>query len=369
MQCPKCLKEQSSPTQCDYCGIIFEKYQQHSTRLERARLQPAEEGSRRLWYGVAGVLGVAALALYLANGKGAASSAAAPKRTDSGPAVAGSPQSPAAGNVPDSESLRKKLLASSPPKNDIEQARNATVYLETSWGSSGSGFFADDHCHIVTNSHVLKVDAEALSKATARRDEFRRAMEADQQSLAQIRQSGGFSSSPSLQEAAREKEAQLADHTAKYNKLVDLIDNVSSDSPLNIKVLLVDGSTLAVSSVQHSPKYDLALLSGICQDSPFITRSPTDALAMSQKLYTVGNPRGLKFSVTSGIFSGWQNINDIKVLQTDAPINPGNSGGPLLTEKGYVVGVNTAVLSNSQGIGFALPMDYVLSEFKGTLGR
>jgi S1-C subfamily serine protease len=90
---------------------------------------------------------------------------------------------------------------------------------------------------------------------------------------------------------------------------------------------------------------------------------------MSQKLFTVGNPQGLRFTVTSGIFSGWQNINNVKTIQTDAPINPGNSGGPLLNENGKVIGVNTAILNNSQGIGFALPIDYVFSDFKSTVNR
>ena len=170
-------------------------------------------------------------------------------------------------------------------------------------------------------------------------------------------------------EDVKEREANLAVQIAKYDKISALIDNVSSGSSANIKVFLIDGSELPVLSVQHSANYDLALLSASCNDSPFILKSATDGLAMSQKLFTVGNPQGLRFTVTSGIFSGWQNINNVKTIQTDAPINPGNSGGPLLNENGKVIGVNTAILNNSQGIGFALPIDYVFSEFKSTVNR
>jgi serine protease Do len=51
------------------------------------------------------------------------------------------------------------------------------------------------------------------------------------------------------------------------------------------------------------------------------------------------------------------------LLQTDTPINPGNSGGPLLTEDGRVIGVNTLVMRNTQGIGFALPIEAVFDSF------
>lgn len=369
MQCPKCLKEQNSQTQCDYCGVIFEKYANQRSRMEREVTQPAERrASNWLWYGVAGAVAIAGIAYYAANGKASAPIAARGQAVNPA-SVDGSGVNTANGSDQATGSLRKKLMASSPPRNAAEEARNATVYLETSWGASGSGFFLDDRCHIVTNSHVVRFDEEALKKATVHRDEFKRAIEAEEKFLIQTRQRGDYSYNAAAKEAVREREARLAAATAKYNELSQAIEDLSSNSPSSVKVFLVDGTELTVSSVQHSPNYDLALLSGSCQDSPFIQHEAAGTLVASQKLFTVGNPQGLKFAITSGIFSGWQNINNVRVLQTDAPINPGNSGGPLLTERGKVVGVNTSVLSDSQGIGFALPIDYVLSEFNGSLSR
>jgi 2-alkenal reductase len=87
-------------------------------------------------------------------------------------------------------------------------------------------------------------------------------------------------------------------------------------------------------------------------------------LKVGQSAFAIGNPFGLDQSLTSGIISalkrrlptsGGREIAD--VIQTDAAINPGNSGGPLLDSAGQVIGVNTAVSQDAQGIGFAIPID------------
>jgi S1-C subfamily serine protease len=69
--------------------------------------------------------------------------------------------------------------------------------------------------------------------------------------------------------------------------------------------------------------------------------------------------------VTAGIFSGYRQREDTKeiFLQTDAPTNPGNSGGPLIDERGFVHGVNTMIIKDTQGIGFAIPIQAVFEEF------
>jgi S1-C subfamily serine protease len=81
------------------------------------------------------------------------------------------------------------------------------------------------------------------------------------------------------------------------------------------------------------------------------------------RLYTVGSPLGLAYTVTSGIFSGERQLGTQRLLQTDAPINPGNSGGPLLNEAGMVVGINTMGVRGAQGLGFAIPIEAALQEF------
>jgi len=92
-------------------------------------------------------------------------------------------------------------------------------------------------------------------------------------------------------------------------------------------------------------------------------------LSVGQKVYAIGNPFGLDFTLTTGIVSalgrtiqGVGGATIFDVVQTDAAINPGNSGGPLLDSSGRLIGVNTAIYSPSgasAGIGFAVPVDTV----------
>ena len=91
----------------------------------------------------------------------------------------------------------------------------------------------------------------------------------------------------------------------------------------------------------------------------------SDQLQVGEWAIAIGNPLGLDNTVTTGIISATgRNSSDIGVgdkrvqfIQTDAAINPGNSGGPLLNANGEVIGMNTAIIQNAQGIGFAIPIN------------
>jgi len=110
---------------------------------------------------------------------------------------------------------------------------------------------------------------------------------------------------------------------------------------------------------------DLAIVKVDATDLPTAAIGESDALKVGQLVIAIGSPLGTySNSVTSGIVSakgrsittdGNQSLTNL--IQTDAAINPGNSGGPLLDADGNVVGINTAIASNSNGIGFAIPID------------
>jgi serine protease Do len=119
-----------------------------------------------------------------------------------------------------------------------------------------------------------------------------------------------------------------------------------------------------------SEEYDLALLALFSDDATYIKRPPDGRIfRQGDKVYTIGSPVGLRNTVTSGVFSGYRvrESDNQMFLQTDAAINPGNSGGPLIDENGYVHGVNTMILKNTEGIGFAIPIAKVFEEFGSTL--
>lgn len=136
-------------------------------------------------------------------------------------------------------------------------------------------------------------------------------------------------------------------------------------------VRLADGRDYKAALVGTSPAHDIAVLKvglGFERPMPVLLGSSRD-LKVGQKVFAIGNPFGLDWTLTTGIISaldrslpgeGGRIINDL--IQTDAAINPGNSGGPLLDSAGRLIGINTAIYSPtgaSAGIGFAVPVDTV----------
>jgi serine protease Do len=132
-----------------------------------------------------------------------------------------------------------------------------------------------------------------------------------------------------------------------------------------IRVTLADGREFAASLVGADPNNDLAVLRIEADESlPWVPPGTSEGLMVGEPVIAIGNPFGLSNTVTNGVLSAVNRSvrsGDDRVfhgfLQTDASINPGNSGGPLLTATGELVGINTAIYRDAQGIGFAIPID------------
>jgi len=144
----------------------------------------------------------------------------------------------------------------------------------------------------------------------------------------------------------------------------------------HIEVVLNDGSEHIAQLVGRDPTTDVALLRVDAQDLPVVSLGDSEALRVGEWVVAIGNPFGLVNTVTAGIVSATGRA-DVGIsmyedfIQTDAAINPGNSGGALVNVRGELVGINTAILSESggyQGIGFAIPSN-LATEITGELIR
>jgi len=134
-----------------------------------------------------------------------------------------------------------------------------------------------------------------------------------------------------------------------------------------IDVFLTDRKEpYAAKLVGSDEQLDLAVLKIDSDDSlPFLEFGDSNKLEVGSWVIAIGNPYGLDHTVTVGVISAKGrplNINGNQftdLLQTDASINPGNSGGPLINLQGKVIGINTAINAQAQGIGFAIPSSTV----------
>lgn len=123
---------------------------------------------------------------------------------------------------------------------------------------------------------------------------------------------------------------------------------------------IFDGEVLGVDAMT-----DVAVVKISALDLPTVSMGSSDNINAGEWAIAIGNPLGLDHTVTAGIISALNRTSNevgipdkkVRFIQTDAAINPGNSGGPLLNAKGEVIGINTAIRANAQGLGFAIPIE------------
>ncbi len=152
-----------------------------------------------------------------------------------------------------------------------------------------------------------------------------------------------------------------------------LTNNHVVQDATDITVTTADGLDLQAEIVGTDPDTDLAVIKVNGADAPVAELGDSSELQVGEEVLAVGSPAGLEQTVTRGIVSALhRNLPDFRpenapdttplldVIQTDAAINPGNSGGPLANMSGKVVGVNSAIYSESggsQGLGFSIPIN------------
>ncbi len=310
------------------------------------------------------------------------------------------------------EDLKKSLEEKLPAKNEIEEARNATVSVNTAL-SSGSGFFISGDGYLITCKHVIRgaeeefkesrkniaadkkklkdlkrmlekekkwLDEEEawLDKAGKELDDvYKRQEEGKRFSSAKASYYNAYVSEYNVREGnyVRRKDDyerakyQYDEGLKMFNEKYEEFSEIKTRKVFNagIEIFLADKSSYTAEEVAISEEHDLALLKLNGYKTPFIKPGMMSQVAHGDPLFAIGNPLSLDHSVTSGIFSGHRD----GLIQTNAQINPGNSGGPLITKKGNVIGINTLKISHErvEGLGFAIPISIAMEEFGSYLNR
>ncbi|MDX2099222.1 MAG: HhoA/HhoB/HtrA family serine endopeptidase [Leptolyngbyaceae cyanobacterium bins.59] len=132
-----------------------------------------------------------------------------------------------------------------------------------------------------------------------------------------------------------------------------------------VTVTLKDGRTFQGQVVGADPVTDVAAIKIRAFGLPIVPMGNSKELVPGQWAIAIGNPLGLDNTVTAGIISATGRSSSqvgapdkrVQFIQTDAAINPGNSGGPLLNDRGEVIGINTAIRVDAQGLSFAIPIE------------
>jgi len=148
-----------------------------------------------------------------------------------------------------------------------------------------------------------------------------------------------------------------------------LTNNHVVQGATTIKVTLTGGKVLNGRLIGRDPLADLAVIKVDSKESlPAARLGDSRSLQVGQLAIAIGNPFGLGSTVTTGVVSALNrnielpNLVVENLIQTSAAINPGNSGGALVDSSGSVIGINTAIIPNAQGIGFAIPSDVAREE-------
>lgn len=376
IRCPKCSHEQRGGRECEACGVIFSRYKkvQERQQQQQAADELARDRKRKwLWSAVQTLVLVLLTAggtyYYVSSTRNtpALPTAQPPTITEERPSA---PES-ARADTPRPAVQPRGEVAGRPMT--IEEARQATVSIETPWGS-GSGFFVTDN-FIVTNRHVVKMEETQLADFRHKVKTTRDLVELEKQKIrdlhARLRETNHVPTRKQIKIIIDESERNLNTIMPQLEEAEQRLARMEEKPrPDDIKIILADGSTHVANFLLISDRHDLAILSLFVNEVKHLQRPPKNQrIQQGDKVFTIGSPVGLRNTVTAGVFSGYRKdpSNERLYLQTDAPINPGNSGGPLIDENGYVQGVNTMILQNTEGIGFAIPIDTVFEEFGSSL--
>ena len=154
-------------------------------------------------------------------------------------------------------------------------------------------------------------------------------------------------------------------------------NHVISDQEASYSAILEPTKKYPVKIMSRDPLSDIAILKIEGKSFPFLKLGDSSKIQLGEPVIAIGNPLGEFYdTVSAGIVSGLSRLISTQnsviekttrlkgLIQTDAAINPGNSGGPLINMEGKVIGINTAIVSGAQNLGFAIPINYAKKDFE-----
>ncbi|MDA4113312.1 MAG: trypsin-like peptidase domain-containing protein, partial [Thaumarchaeota archaeon] len=230
--------------------------------------------------------------------------------------------------------------------NSLLQSQLAALSGATTGNVSVSGSIDAEHIYAVDNASVVTIQGEEL-----------------------VTGSGLFGTGTAVETVLG------SGFVISYsNQYYIVTNNHVVDGVSNMTVTFSDGDSYPLKVVGTDPYSDLSVVTApSAPTGEFVPLQliSSDGVLVGQPVVVIGNPYGLSGSITFGIVSqlgrtieeattNGFSISDI--IQFSAPINPGNSGGPLLNENGDVLGITTATVNGSEGIGFAIPSSTILKE-------
>ncbi len=294
--------------------------------------------------------------------------------------------------------LKQALFKTYKPDSKVDEASLSVVTVKTSAGS-GSGFFVTSDGYLITNRHVVRPTTSSQSKRAEERladweqrlANFKANLGDNEESLNDtkrvIDENRVYMESNRATQSQKTRYQRYLERYSKNKRRYD--ENVSryrkqereykkqksefgfnssmSNFSRKFTIVLKNGKKLKAKLVRISKNYDLALLKLDHYTTPFLALSKKQYPSQGTRVFAIGSPFGITDALTAGIVTKAGQEN----LFTDTRILPGNSGGPLINANGEVLGVNTSVISmnhNSDGLGLAIYVTHIRSEFTRSLG-
>ncbi len=355
-RCPKCSRKITNKIECKNCGLLFERYfkAENQRRAEEAARAAKKNKIRQIVNGSVSLLLVALIggaAFYYFNVRVPASQpahSASQERAQAGSTLSGQ----TAGGQQDSET--------------VSRAKQATVAITTPWGN-GTGFFVGRDL-LVTNRHIVEQKKESgLAEARSSLETYRQSVARENEKLQTMKQQHAEMADGSrkdelgviIKDGEEQYARALAEQQRREARILELEKGLENKE---ILVILDDGQKIPVSNANFSEAHDLALLTVVGTDIEGIVLPPAGSPLVEGAQISILGPKN---SSTTGTFNGFyrgETVNEF-FIQTDRPFNASNSGGPLIDEDGYARGVCTQTTYTVEGVGLAIPIETVISEF------